>query len=830
LVSDNTAAIDALGNALTALTNRVSTLEVAVAQNVTDIAANKALIEAQMLALETYKGIVNARLDGIDGRLVGLDGDIVTINSKIDAILTRLATAETAITDITARVSATEATLNGISNADLTAMKDFLANWATTRAGISTEISDLGISLTATFRSLLNNITLAPDAWWAHELSYTGAEVTDDTAFGPAGEIVLPAIGDYNVSFASDSLFFIANPSTVDWSGLELSLKNSAGTKLTNVSFSTPESTTRILTRAASSSAPVLQTGISFDAPEVSQAWIDATRENGNYTSYVLTVTDPTDGREIYSNDGIVLYRMGINVNTTLTATAASPVAIYEAGETPTAAEKTNAMLSSINYVWKKYVTVSSTSAATGDIDGIDTVVDGNTMITLSTSDNTLANKTVSFVYHYLYMDGSRGEAPFDVTFTKLQYDATSVVLNSIIDFNKLAANQSATSTTVLADLSANIADVDAWLDDVATINVEPITTEIDVMPFKGTLNFETVAGISNTITVPAAIDFPYVSVADAFSTFTAGYDATVLLSEGRYGTALTFKDVLGNVINVVKVYVDIAGPSSDLFTNAVSKVTNTWNAALNVNNVWAQLSLDSQDAIYNVNSSYNGDISEVKFASTETPAGFVAFDATNGSILTIANPSSIAGHNDGLYPAQSQFSPFANFVWAVTDNFDYKVLSPVKESTPVWRSGYVNKFTYTAGGSIAISHDDIVSMDPSVASAKMYFVGNVPATRATYVSTTDMDWRIASVKFTIKDPNATAGSSNVGLAELKDINGDVQAEIVDPVSFTINAKPQGGSYAVNPSDYTLNLEMTVEDVFGFTKVTTLDFIVDNGQ
>lgn len=206
------------------------------------------------------------------------------------------------------------------------------------------------------------------------------------------------------------------------------------------------------------------------------------------------------------------------------------------------------------------------------------------------------------------------------------------------------------------------------------------------------------------------------------------------------------------------------------------------------------------------------------------------AFDATNGSIFTIDNPSAIEQHNDGVYPAKSMFSPFAGFVWAVVDNFDYKVLSPVKESSPAWKSGYDNMFTYTADGMITISHDDIVAIDPSVSSDNMYFVGNTPATRAAYVAATDRDWRIASVKFTVEDPNATVGSSNVGLVELLDINDDPVSEIVDPVSFTIHAKPQNGSYAVNPEDYTLNLVMTVTDVFGFTKVSKLDFIVDNGQ
>ncbi len=822
LVSDNSTAISSLESALTALTNRVSSLEVKVDANITDIAANKSLIEAQTLALETYKELVNTRLDG-------LDGDIVSINEKIDAILVKVETLE----DV----------LDGVSNEDLTAMQEFLTNWGTTRTDISSEISNLGINLTTAFRTLLNNITLAPQSYWAkafsyypsdsYQLSYTGAEVVNDDAFGPAGEIELPKVGDFNARFVNDTIFFIANPSTVDWSGLELSLKNSKGDVVDNISFSMPEGTTRVLTRA-SSAAPVLQTGVSFDSPSVSSDWVDATRYDGAYTSYILTVTDlnSTDNREIYSKNDIILLREDVAVETNLVATCDSPVAIYDAGATPSAQEKVVPSLNNGVSIWKKYVTVSPTSASNGDIDGVDMVVDGDTDITLSTSDPSLANKTVTFVYHYLYMDGSRGEASFDVVFTKLEYDETQLVLNSTIDFSLPADEQVATSSTVLADLQANIPDVDAWLDEVATIHVAPITTEDNVSPFVGHVHAVYADNtFASLVADPAmAMTYNYSPSTSALSTVKLVFDATVITEEGRYGSTLTFYNALGNIINVVKVYADINAPLSSLFTDAISKVTNTWNSALNVNNVWAQLSDDSQHAIYDVNSSYNGSLDDVKFMSTETPEAFDAFDATNGSIFTVNDPSDIAQHNDGVYPAKSMFSPFAGFVWAVVDNFDYKVLSPVKESSPAWKSGYDNKFTYTADGMMTISHDDIVAIDPSVSSENMYFVGNTPATRAAYVAATDKDWRIASVKFTVEDPNATAGSSNVGLVELLDINDVPVSEIVNPVLFTIHAKPQGGSYAVNPEDYTLNLVMTVTDVFGFTKVAKLDFIVDNGQ
>lgn len=840
LVSDNTTNLAAVTAAQTALTSRVSSLEGDVADNVTAIASNKALIEAQKAALKAYKTLVNNQLaDVVD--------DINAIN--------------TTIADLTTRLEAGEAILAGITNDDLTAMKTFLADWSTERAAISTEISDLGMNLTAAFRSLLNNLKFVKSTIIDYDgplLIYVSDTIKDNTPFGPAtdNQISLPAIGTVKALFEYDNISFMANPSNVDWTNLKLNLENSKGEVLTGLNLSSVEKYSdyvvdrRIPTRAETVGSGVLTSKVSFENDIMPDNWEDQLYiERGQTrsvsiggTSYyhllfslVASEKNLPKGqspRKVSTDCSLMIWHSDLTIDLNLFVQGGPQASIYDQGNDPTEQEMVHpTLLGNSRDVWKKYITIKQgQNLPTGIVDGVDKIVDGHDQITLSTSDVTLANKTVTFVYHYMYLDGQRGEAEFDVLFTKLLYAPTDVVLESYVNFGTNPLEQQAQSQDVLGQLGVNIPDIDAWLNGVDHISVAPINTQ-SVLPFMGYINFSySPATISNRIEVPSMTNYSYTNVMADFETFTLNYSVYDLVQAGRYGTALSFYDSLGNMINVVNIYVDI-NPSMS-YSNVITKVTNVWNDALTENSIWAQLSDDGLSAVYDVNSSYNGDLEYLSFSSDESTPAFNPFSQAQNHIFTIDHPSTIADHNNGVYPAISSFSPFVNMVWALEDHFDFKVLSPIHEATPAWASSFVNELTYTDGGVILVTHDDVLATDPSSNSNNIYYIGGIPTSRVTYNDVTDRDWRIGEVSFAIIDPNEDPNSSsNVGLVEIKDAGGNIVGSSIDnPESFMICAKPQNGQYPVISGDAVLILRIYELDVFGFKKHSDIQFVVKKGQ
>jgi len=340
------------------------------------------------------------------------------INTKIDEakiVLTEAIDSKVNSEEVDAAITAALNELNisdlrtlfaGINNADLVAMNSFVDNWnSTTRPAIIAQITSLGVEVKAMMTQL--DVEKTNVVWYWNKIVVNTPFLT-----------ITPATGQEFNELESINLIANVNPSNVDMTLYDYSIRNSSKTELPVVTLLTPATYTGFLTKAVTSNN-MWQILTSLDETSCSASTLYNNRimSGDNQVALALVATNKTSGRQITSPYDITINRTQVTPYAAAELTVSViPLANVRINKTATfkLMKSFIYIINSSRPVYKKYITTTEPAAS---FPGVNTLLNYNTDITLQCNDSFYINKTITFTVHYLNFDGTTGSATTDVTF-----------------------------------------------------------------------------------------------------------------------------------------------------------------------------------------------------------------------------------------------------------------------------------------------------------------------------------------------------------------------------------------------------------------------------
>jgi len=783
----------------------ISDLQHNVANNADSIAANQARIMANTNLLANYKLMIDANKALIENNAAGILANAIAISDLQGGLTTAkaaIAALQTAVTDL------------------------------------QTALADAIYELNGKIIKILTNLSVA-NSERDTRVWISTMKVVNGTDFG--GFNYPYETGDLFDSLKTEygnDLLVVANPSTIDLDAYTFTLRNSQeevpGVKLI------PSSYNGLLTRADNNI-------ISFKAEIDTLLFHVFLRKSFNMVGPSAPVRYAVQamGMDMDISRAIVSEYRYILIPSIIDYDLADYVVRYPKDEndvyipdvTPFGAEFYQGIMPAAN-VYKQYITLVPNQTINGktpnaaDFIGLGPVIDGNDSLKVSCTNKYAYNhQPIQFMVHYLYPDGSRIDNITSLTFGELEFADVTLNLDAYIDPDKAYDAQSS-DTIALTDLWASVVDVDNWMAKATQVKVEAFSPNTDKdMPFIGT-SFNSYDATEGTVmmTPPTTMASFTTKLRTLFITF----DASEITEVGTYGSLFTFYDVNGELVNKVYVYLNVKGM---LAFAAPKKVTAVWNApTLDLNTVWLQTNSSISSVSYKMTKSYSEPITYMTFVdkSELDTLGFTSQSVTT-PLTTV-----MADQKDCTFAVRSTLPIFGTeaTTWVLTDDFSMKFRSAVAEANPntIWDADASNhSLRYENEGEFTVSSIDAV--DPSNNADVIHYLGDIPTVAG--IAAGLRDYRIAKVDFEVVDPEATQSSNNLGMVTIKKGDGSALTPNADgsfTISSTMNSTVTSLKIAAIPDvnneypavdgDVTLNLRLTVTDVFGFVKVVTLPFKV----
>ena len=818
LANENSSSIDDLQTTATSLQSQLDALSEAqgnmpttAEMNEADAAINEK-IEIAKTALQTAIDEVQASSD------TKLDADEVA-----NAITTAITENNLVDTDDLATAISEAITANDVLDAEN--LSDAIL---TATTPIYTELEALGYYV----KAMLTSIEIVTDQ--TSESWYYGTVIAD-TNFGPNNEITLTAGQEINV--LSMELYAIANPSNVDWSLYDISLVNSVGTVLPVIKFGTPEANTKIFTKAATTTSSInniwkMTTTLDWDdVSEEKDLYNDYMLSEGSPVEFYLTATSEDPERSIQSDNTITFDREVFTPVSGLTLTADPMVSEFNKDVEFALYDGPDPIIGSATPVYKKYITVDESQYDAESFTGLNTLMDNDDPITVQCTNEEYKNKTITFTVHYLNYDGTVGEASTDVIFAQLAYEDHFEYLNSTINFS-LPYNAQESQPSDIADFKTLVGgSISDYItdNDISSIEVTSYyddENEIKELPSSGVVNFTNSSNNTVSVSVPSTISSTEIAanINETLSNITISYSAEngQVDKEGKYGVELTFINSTGITINHLFLIMTVNAATDGV----TSKVTNAWSNEFTQANVWANIDETTGETLYDMNLSYNNELTYMSFKYNEGD-NLMSF---NNDQMIISTPSGIADKADQNYSVTSSYNGFGLVTcsgWDVDDDFNIHMRSPIYEAEPAYASGFDNSLIYTSTTAsdeiLTIGVNDIIATDPSVNNYTIHYIGS-------------MDNRIEKIVYTIQD-SENSGSINNNLGYVQFDNGTLEQTITNPGLGVTSSDIIIESAALNNTEYpalsddvTLQLVMTVYDKFGFNKSYSFDFTVTKNQ